>query len=298
MIENSTIEEINDEIAKVEILLKNKVNGGEYKKNTQIAINKEQLVIDTFNKDIDYRKKICNWFNIPYENAKAFKPKGAKQTTEWCNKKNGTKEKNHNPKTDICIRSGENIIRISLKSGKGRLTSSDCYETNAIFLSVLETEKYNGETELKVKVNKIISLMKDIGKKIPIDKNTTKKFLEQQIENGIENEDTEWLKKFNQNKIYIIDIWNNLEKNHSEYINDILYECIRGSHKFGDTIGCADWCLVTGNGKDDVEIKEKFNLIERSIELKDYCMGSLGPTTSIFAWKSGGTGKQIWMRFL
>ena len=74
---------------------------------------------------------------------------GSKQTEEWIQKKEGTKERNSKPKTDICIQSYENTIRISLKSGKGRLTSADCYETNAIFLSVLETSKYNSNIDLK-----------------------------------------------------------------------------------------------------------------------------------------------------
>jgi len=268
------------------------------KKNTKNAQDKEQLIIDEFNKNIKYRKQLCNEIGITnYENAKASKPSGSRQTEEWIQKKEGTKERNSKPKTDICIQSNENTIRISLKSGKGRLTSADCYETNAIFLSVLETSKYNSNIDLKNKVNQIIYLMKDIGKKKKIDGKSTKKKIEQQAAHGIDTEDTQWLNKFNKNQMEIIKIWNDLRKKYPEYIKDILYECITGRHKFGDTIGCADWCLVTNEDKDDIEIKESFNLFERSEELDNYCENTVpNSDTSIFALKSS-SGK-MWMRFL
>ena len=61
------------------------------------------------------------------------------QTDVWEKFKKGT-EKNHlHLKTDVILKNLDTIetIGISLKSGEGRATSADAYETSAILLSVL-----------------------------------------------------------------------------------------------------------------------------------------------------------------
>ena len=56
-------------------------------------------------------------------------------TKEWAHFKHGTKERSSTSKSDVFLRNEINnkTITISIKSGHGRITSADKYETNAIF---------------------------------------------------------------------------------------------------------------------------------------------------------------------
>tara|TARA_B110000858_G_scaffold15428_1_gene15566 strand:- start:1054 stop:2136 length:1083 start_codon:yes stop_codon:yes gene_type:complete len=267
------------------------------------AIDNENKCIDLFNSDIESRHKLCDIFGIPFEDAKAIKPikengYHIQNTLDWDKYKTGTKEKSATSKTDICIRSGETCTNISLKSGKGRLTSADCYETNAIFLSVWE-HKYSENNGIKIIITEILKLMKQLGKKIPIHSSRSKTSIckEMKCSPELDDEDIIWMKEFLLSQGKCVELWSKLADEYPEYIKDVLYECASGEYKFADNSGRARWLMITK--KNTAEIDTVLNLNGRTPELDNYlqsCLPKKG--TSIFACKSGGTGKEMWMRFL
>lgn len=220
-----------------------------------------------------------------------------RNTQDWNNLKVGTKERSTKPKTDMQLSDNSKNISISIKSGKGRFTSADCYETSAIFKSVYDN-KYQDNLEIKSIIDEILMLMKNLGKRIPILKTRTVSNIKQEIELNpdISDEDIEWVKKLikAENKCNIL--WLKLKTEHTEYVMDILFECVSGKYKFGDSAGSADWLLVTENSS-SVNPKNIFKLDNRSPELDLYLVeGSKSP--NVFKAKTGGTGKQMWIRFL
>ena len=62
------------------------------------------------------------------------------QTEIWKKHKSGTGERAPTPKTDVVLVNTETgeLVGLSLKSGVGRATSADAFETSAILLSVLD----------------------------------------------------------------------------------------------------------------------------------------------------------------
>ena len=91
-------------------------------------------------------------------------------------------------------------------------------------------------------------------------------------------------------------MWSLLKKDHLEYVKDVLFECVSGIYKFGDNEGRADWLYVTKDSN-STECKHLFNLDKRSLELDSYLIDG-SKTPNVFKAKTGGTGKQMWIRFL
>ena len=216
-----------------------------------------------------------------------------KCTGQWNNYKVGTNENYSSSKTDIILNL---IYNISLKSGKGRLTSADCYETSAILLSVWKN-KHQDNDDIKEIIDKIIYSMKHVGKHTPLSKHRSKTSICNEMKNCplLKDEDTEWINKLEQHAAICNNLWKNLKDNHLEYVKDVLFECASGEYKFGDNCGRANILLVTDNKS--IKIKKIYSLENRTEELDEYFMYCL-PSNCIFASKSGGTGKQMWMRFL
>ena len=131
--------------------------------------------------------------------------------------------------------------------------------------------------------------MKKVGKHKPLPhRNKTiicKELLEDPL---IKDVDTEWIKLLEQERKKCNNLWYILKKEHLEYVKDILFECASGEYKFGNNCGRADVLIVTD--KNTPDIKKIYSLKNRTPELPS--------TESIFACKSGGTGKVMWMRFL
>ena len=104
------------------------------------------------------------------------------------------------------------------------------------------------------------------------------------------------MKKLYETEIKCNELWLKLKTNHIEYVKDILFECVSGKYKFGDNEGRANWLFITENSH-SVKCKHLFKLDKRSSELDSYLIeGSKSPNA--FKVKTGGTGKQMWIRFL
>jgi hypothetical protein len=218
-------------------------------------------------------------------------------TSEWNQLKNGTKETKNTPKTDMQILDDTKKVNISIKSGKGRFTSADCYETSAIFKSVYDN-KYQDDEEIKSIIDNLIMLMKNLGKRVPILKTRTVTSIRNEIKQNpdISDEDIEWVKKLQTTEEKCNDLWLQLKTYHEEYVKDIFFECVSGKYKFGDNDGRADWLLVTEKSS-SVKCKEIFKLDKRSTKLDSYLMEET-KSPNAFKVKTGGTGKQMWIRFL
>jgi hypothetical protein len=254
--------------------------------------NNENNLPDSFWEKIELIPSETNAKKITHDNGFYIK-----NTSDWNDLKSGTMERSTKPKTDMQLSDNSKNINISIKSGKGRFTSADCYETSAIFKSVYNN-KYQGNLEIKDIIDEILMLMKNLGKKTPIHKTRTVSSIKKEIKLNpeISDEDTEWVKKLEETEKKCNTLWLKLKNEHIEYVMDILFECVSGKYKFGDSAGCADWLLVTENSN-SVNPKNIFKLDNRSPELDLYLVeGSKSP--NVFKAKTGGTGKQMWIRFL
>ena len=286
----------------VRLRLKNKGSGcnKDALKNEDLIIyainNKEGKIISDLRSFMGLSSGEIHALKIKKENG--FQ---VKHSLLWDELKKGTGERGASSKSDICLKNDDKLFQISIKSGKGRLTSSDCHETCAIFKSVFQN-KYNrgieSDEELKIIIDTIIQLMKDLGKKIPINKQSTIKSIKREIKlfPDLINEDKEWVKKLIATEIECNKLWTILKNSHVDYVKDILYECASGEYKFGNNDGRADWLIITKNSKSQ-EIDKIFNLNKRSLELDSYLWNS-AKSPNAFKAKTGGTGKIMWMRFL
>lgn len=273
-------------------------------KNNISAIQNENVVMDKINGDVTYNEGLKQKLSdngiiiSKITSEKPTKNNGYKlQCTEkWMEYKSGTKERSPSSKSDLILSDSTLTIGASIKSGKGRLTSADLYETSAIFHSVFKN-KYNDNLEIKDIIDKIIGHMKKVGKHKPLPhRNKTIICKELQEDPSIKDVDVEWIQLLKQESDKCNNLWSNLIKNHKEYVKDILFECVSGEYKFGDNCGRAHVLIVTD--KNTTKIINIYSLKNRTDKLDEYLMSQLPPDKSIFACKSGGTGKEMWMRFL
>lgn len=278
------------------------ISGKSKKVSNKEALDNELSVIYNINDNPIYKKELLEYLlsigiSIQDELV-AEKPLKSnnyhiKYTEQWKNYKAGTSETNPSSKTDIILNL---IYNISLKSGKGRLTSADCYETSAILLSVWKN-KHQDNDKIKEIIDKIIYSMKHVGKHTPLFKHRSKTSICNEMKNDplLKDEDTEWINKLEQQTVICNNLWKKIKDNHLEYVKDVLFECASGEYKFGDNCGRAKILLVTDNKS--IKIKKIYSLEKRTEGLDDYLMYCL-PSNCIFASKSAGTGTKMWMRFL
>lgn len=281
----------------------------EKSKNNISAIQNENVVMDKINGDFIYNEELKQKLSdngiiiSKITSEKPTKNNGYQLqcSEQWIKYKSGTKERSPSSKSDIQLSDNDSVLNVgaSIKSGKGRLTSADWCETSAILRSVLENKDYPKEEKDKIFeiITEIIENMKKVGKHKPLPhRNKTIICKELQENPLIKDVDVEWIQLLEQERENCNKLWSYLIKHHEEYVKDILFECASGEYKFGDNCGRAHVLIVTD--KNTPDIKEIYSLKKRTEKLDEYLMSQLSPDKSIFACKSGGTGKQMWMRFL
>lgn len=265
------------------------------------SIKNEGIIRDAFNNDPEYNKHLCEKLKLEtmceMKDAKKENNLQAINTPQWAKYKKGTKEKSATSKTDKIIADRDKIIyTISMKNKKGRLTSSDCWETSAILLSVW-VNKYPNNIYIKNIIDDILKEMKHLGKYKPKCKLFTMTKAKKKMKNNplSSDEDILWVKKLLNVCEFCNKKWEELYNNHIEYIKDVLFECATGEYKFGDNCGRANILMIT-NG---IKIVNIFNMEKRTKELDEYLLKCLPKSKkSIFACKTAGTGKEMWIRFL
>ena len=262
------------------------------------SLKNENNFIDEFNKNPDYRLK----FNLLGGNWIALKPNkkdGFKiiQTEVWEKLKKGTGEKAPTPKTDVILKNLDTneIIGISLKSGEGRATSADAYETSAILLSVLLGNPIFFEDSILIdKVYSIVdSMLKVKLKNSELNMTQMKKTFSDNKEGlGFENE-FKWYSEFKISCLKCNSLWKEIVVEYPEYKFAVIKECLVGEFKFNQNIGKASKLVILENSK-SVDIKDVINLEDCNQKLQNYC-SKIGTSNSFAAKSSGST---LWMRFL
>lgn len=283
------------------------------KKNTRKALNNEKIFINDFNSDLLYYNNIVNILKInnfynDLNNNKFIAVKPVKKnnyecvhTDLWKKYKNGSKEKYPVPKTDVILKYDNTKIKLSLKSGEGRPTSCDLYETKSLFYSILySNDIYANDDYLKNNVNNMIKLMEDTGKKKSVMNYNITSIEKENSNNNLDFlECKKWVTKLRNNSNIANKIWKELYINRNDYIIDVLIECFRGYYKFGYNIGSADY-LILFESSNNIKVKKCINLQFKNEELINYCQKKAN--INVFAGKSSRSNKKspykMWMRFL
>ena len=292
----------NEELDMEEIITVNKSS------KSKDSLDNENNFILVFNSDIEYKKKILMKLGLnenDYDNWFAIKPIKKeditlKHTEEWDKYKEGTGEKYPTSKSDIILlnKLTDEMIGISIKSGSGRLTSADCFETNSLFKTVLKYMDVSVEKNKLIydKVNEIVNKMKELEKfKTEKGYNYTKLKKIMNDENIPENlkKSIEWIKKYEKMKEDVNKIWNYIREEYPEFVEEVLFECMRGKYKFGDNIGKAGYLIELESSK-STKVTHIYNLKKKTDDIKKYL--SNHGKGNVICIKSSGGG--LWCRFL
>ncbi len=265
------------------------------------SLENEETFISKFSNDNNYQKELLKEMGKEgnYIAIKPIKKNGytIKQTDEWKNLKKGTNEVRISPKTDVILLNVDTneYICVSLKSGKGRATSADCFETKAILISVVNgNENYSNNKDLVNKVNELCSVsMKEKLKNSDLNFTQMKEEFSQNPEGlGFERL-FQWYSKIIDSNVKSNSIWKFIVKKYPNFKKDVIMECLTGKYKFGSNSGCANYLVELKNSK-STEINLVINLEEESDELTKYC-SEIG-NGNVFAVKS--SEKTLWQRFL
>jgi hypothetical protein len=267
------------------------------------SLKNEDCFINIFNSNPDYKNKVLKELGVKIEDKYiALKPKKENnitiiQTEKWKEYKSGTKELSPTPKTDIIIRNIETLeeIGISLKSGDGRATSADVFETNAIIRStLLGNPLYLENQELNELVNALLeAILKEKMKSSTLNMRQMKETFKSNTEGFGFDKEFEWFTKFESSRVICNQLWKTIITKFPKFKFDVIHECLSGKHKFGDNIGRANYVVLLENSS-CTNINNIIDLSGESIMLEEYCK-SIG-NGNVFAAKSAGT--TLWMRFL
>jgi hypothetical protein len=277
------------------------------------GLKNEDNVINEFNNNSEYRKKLCSIIGIPYEGVKATKVNREtgfinKNTKRWSELKQGTGEPSPSPKTDIAIvvmDTNEIICKISLKSGDGRPTSCDYYELNALLNCVIESKsesksEYINNEILREIISKILNIVKNVGKQLSVKTKTEIAELYNTNPEQLPKEIKKWYSNYLNSKQELDHLWSLLLDDYIDFVRDVFHECLWGNHKFGDNCGRADYLLVTKTSK-TVEIDNIIKLNSLNNDLLKYCDKCIKKNKKPFAIKSSrykNNPYKIWLRFL
>jgi len=266
------------------------------------SLTNEVTFINKFNENKEYNERIIEKLGISTGNYIAIKPNIIngiiiEQTSSWCDHKSGSKELSPSPKTDVIIKNidTQETVGISLKSGEGRATSADGYETNAIIRSVLlGNPEYLEDLELVELVNAMIdNILKEKLKDSKLNMTEMKnEFKTNLTGNGFEKE-FEWYTKFKSSTKTCNELWKTIVSRYPLFKLDVIEECLSGKYKFGTNIGSATYLIKLENSE-STNISDIIDLSVKNEKLETYC-NSIGKS-NVFAAKSSKT--TIWMRFL
>jgi hypothetical protein len=216
------------------------------------------------------------------------------QTDTWKNYKSGTRECAPTPKTDVVLINNETgeLVGLSIKSGVGRATSADAFETGAILLSVLEEFPDNIDLESLVK-EMVEGMLKKKLTKSELNMTQMKQNFADNPEGLGFDKEFLWYTNFINSCQTCNGIWRLIVENFPEFKYAVIKECLVGKHKFGKNIGKAD-LLVVLESSTSVNLEKVINLKESNPDLNEYC-SKIGNGNCFAAKSSGST---LWMRFL
>lgn len=275
--------------------------------NGGIALDNETRFVNKITEDSEYKKSILEQIITSIDDidewdaVKCNKDNGCiiQQTESWKNCKLGTGEKAPTSKSDIAFikKDLSESIGISLKSGEGRATSADYFESNAIFTNVLQNNsKFCYDENLKELVNMLTDNFlsvkltnsklnkREMDQLFKIDK---EKFEKEYIS------EYEWYIKLVDSCRKCNELWRNVCETFPVFKISIIKECLSGKYKFGNNIGKANF-LIKVRDSTSTEIMDIYNLDSDKDNYINYC-STIG-NGNVFACKSSGS--TLWMRFL
>lgn len=259
------------------------------------ALSNEQAFIDKINSSQKYRERIEMLFGLGDDPiCHAAKSTHTYMSEPWI-LLSGKKQKKEVPKSDVILqlKSGK-LVGVSIKSGAARPTSADCNETVAILKSVLESNEFKNNTELKSSVNELCRKLKETNKKVLTENHIKTNELKK---GNLQHEDLQELinlcPKYNK---MIIDI--NLR--FPDYLIGVICECYSGKNKFGNSLASPKFILEFKHSENVEKIGKIINVNDIQ-QLANYSEKYLFNRNSFFGMKNGGStpkGRKHWIRFL
>lgn len=253
--------------------------------STKKSLDAESQWVELYNTDSEFRNKVNTKLMINCTNAKKA-PNGF--VTESWGAITGKTNKKEVSKSDVIL---GNVVGVSLKNGVGRATSSNFYETKAIFGSILNLERYQNDTELVNKVEGLFNLWSDYSVRIQTPYTTTTR----SVKSGKETH--EKLEQYIDRAKLLDQKVKQIVKEHPDYMADVMRECLTAEHKFGNTVNRANYYYEME--KNDCH-KIKFACSVNSAEFRQKCYDLLKSVN--IAMKSSGGGKKSfrihWIRFM
>lgn len=214
-------------------------------------------------------------------------------TKEWAHFKHGTKERSSTSKSDVFLRNDINnkTITISIKSGHGRITSADKYETNAIFSLVYANGNFKDD---EYHFLNLINSIKESTKHTSSRTFTAIKELSNY--NDDTRKDIDWRDKENKIRCECNNAWANMS---TPFRHAIILECLSGRLKFGKGSICGASYLMELSDSKGQEIKNIIYLSHNNQARFNYIESINKSLKQPFNFKSASskTGRGIWMRF-
>jgi hypothetical protein len=211
--------------------------------NKNKGLSAEVTFLHRINTDPSYRDRVSQSLGLN-EGCKVISAEKVTKTngyplqhTElWNQLKMGTKESSPTSKADVCLLISDGYrIYLSLKFQEGRITSADCFETNAILMSVYEGAWSSHELLGEI-LKTLCASLKSLGKHRTVQGYNYTTLLENrpQLSEDPEFTDTyEWLERFFKVKDEANALWSEVCDTWSSFSRDVIRECLSGSLKFG-----------------------------------------------------------------
>lgn len=255
---------------------------------TKQSLKFETEWINEFNSNTKFRSNINSLFKTKFNHA--TKSPNEYPSTRWQETANKTRK--DPSKSDVLL---DSFGGVSLKNGPGRATSAKLGETKAIFYSVIENnKKYSGNKSLVQKVDDLFQVWTNVmGGKTQL-----------LTENDITTTEVRMgtvscpeLKKI----IDVCDLELNprvkqIRDDHEDFMLDVIYECLTGTYKFGDSPQKAKYYIRHKKGcLNTIEFAAETD----SPEMMQECKKFLSEVN--IKMKAGGSsrrGRPHWPRFM
>lgn len=279
-----------------------KIVGGNGKK----SLDNENNFVNQFNNNDEYKINILSQLKLDpsglFKASLCKKDNGydVKSTDLWLQLKEGSKEISSRAKTDVVISNDLQHIGLSLKSGVGRATSADVFETNAIFRTSLTEYLKNNYISMDQQ-SILVSYVNDICENMLKEKLNSSKLNKREMDKKKDSIDFktdypreyEWHLKLEVSCKMCNDIWKKICIEFPCFKNVLIQECLTGEMKFGSNIGRANYLIVLENSQ-TTHVTNVIDLNSDNDNYTSYC-DKIG-NGNVFACKS--SGDKLWQRFL
>lgn len=253
---------------------------------TKKSLDFEKEWINEFETNPAFRSNINSLFKTKFNHA-------TKSPNEWASpwwQEIANKTKKDPSKSDVLL---DSFGGVSLKNGRGRATSANLDETKAIFYSVIENnKKYSGNKSLVQSVDELFEIWDNAmaGNSYLI---TERKITTTDLKKG---------KVSSPELSRLVDACEELDPmikqirdDHEDFMLDVIYECLTGTYKFGDSPQKAKYYI---RHKKDCLSSIEFAAKTDSPEMMQECRKYLSDVNVKMKSYSGGGPRKHWIRFM